>query len=102
MGLIKHEEKIKYRQHATLIQINGSIEDTEIVKHWELDYSDIVRTYGRDRTLVDVLDELSSEGWELICPLVGENGYLLRTVEWLDDTATYYYREGDEGEEGGW
>ncbi|AZK48697.1 hypothetical protein EIM92_23015 [Paenibacillus lentus] len=91
-------DEIRYRQHATLIRIVTYNVDVKFEKCWEFECSDLTRTYGEDATLVEVLNELSSEGWELVCPLVGEEGYILRAIEYEDGTITYYEMDEEEVE----
>ncbi|WP_213594284.1 hypothetical protein [Paenibacillus woosongensis] len=90
MEMKKNVDEIRYKQHATLVQIISYDKDMNLKKCWEFECSDLVRTYGEDTTLIEVLNELSSEGWELVCPLVGEEGFILRAIEYEDDTITYY------------
>ncbi|GIO43158.1 hypothetical protein [Paenibacillus apis] len=41
------------------------------------------------------MEDLSTEGWELVCPLVNEIGYILRATDYIDDTITIYDYDGE-------
>ncbi|MGG3509684.1 hypothetical protein ABES58_29980 [Paenibacillus lautus] len=100
MGEIERIVKVKLKQHATLI-LSTALTGKYSEKYWQFTSPDVTRHYSSleendPSELIEILDDLSIEGWELVCPLIGEeDGYILRTIEYKDDTITIY---GDEQE----
>lgn len=99
MGEIERIVKVKLKQHATLI-LSTALTGKYTEKYWQFISPDITRHYSsldesEPSELIEILDDLSIEGWELVCPLVNEDGYILRSVEYKEDTITIY---GDEQE----
>lgn len=88
----------KYKPHGILKRITNfdSEEFQQLFECWEFRSYQFSIDFGED-DLIYVLGELSIEGWELVCPLAGENGYLLRMIKWFDDTMIDYIDEDEEG-----
>ncbi|MNC44906.1 hypothetical protein D3C76_422040 [compost metagenome] len=84
----KRIENVKLKQHATLTR-NSFLRNGEVHRCWEFKSPDIDRDY-EEPDLLYILDELSIEGWELVCRSLDDEGFILRTVDYVDDTVTYY------------
>lgn len=80
-------EKVKLKRHGIL----------EKIKHPEeclrFKSENVIQEYG-ELDLLYVLDELSIDGWELLCYAEGQ--YILRTVEYVEDEIKYHHFEFDE------
>ncbi|WP_110934145.1 hypothetical protein [Paenibacillus bouchesdurhonensis] len=96
--------EVKYKQYATLIlRTRYSIDSGDREKCWEFSGPDLIREYDLRENdpseLIEILEDLSIEGWDLVCPMFNEDGYILRAIEFKDDTITIY--SDDEENEGG-
>jgi hypothetical protein len=69
---------VKYQQHGILRNIPNREEDTWVFETEDLS-SELI-----DYELTDVLNDLSMDGWELICR--SEDGYILRTKAEIETT----------------
>ncbi|WP_339851198.1 hypothetical protein MKY42_11700 [Paenibacillus sp. FSL W7-1088] len=70
MTVRKSPKLIKYFEHGELI--HSTYEESET---WTF-YSKNFTFWNVNCTLMEAIDDLSAEGWELICK--GEQGYILR------------------------
>jgi hypothetical protein len=78
---------VKYQQHGILRNTPNREEETWIFETEDLS-SELI-----DYELTDVLNDLSMDGWELVCR--SEDGYILRTKAELETTIEIYETEDE-------
>lgn len=87
LGDIRGKHTVKYHQHGTLIK---NLNHKKIDECWTFETSELsVEHEGID--LIDLLDDLSREGFELVSGHDGE--YILRTKEEIEYEEEYHYAE---------
>ncbi|REK62035.1 MAG: hypothetical protein C6P35_16510 [Cohnella sp.] len=66
-------KKVKYQQHGTLKHFR-TFSGKEI---WHFETEEESNEF-EDFDLTAVLEDLSMDGWELVCPMIHDEGYILR------------------------
>lgn len=79
----KKTRTVRYHQHGILSKVVKAKEETWI---FEAPYVDHLEFQGGD--LIMVLDDLSKEGYELVCG--SDNEYILRTKNEIEETEEYW------------
>jgi hypothetical protein len=82
-----NSQLVKYHQHGILRNIPSREEETWIFETEDLS-SELI-----DYELTDVLNDLSMDGWELICR--SEDGYILRTKAEKETTIETFESEDE-------
>lgn len=83
---IKRERKVRYQEHGILSK--SSIYNNSIfVDSWEFQSSNREIDFG-DASIIDILDHLSEEGYELVC-YSDEEGYILRSKDEIENLRYY-------------
>lgn len=90
--MIKPSETVtvKYKPHGILKKVTkfDSEESKQVFDCWQFESDELSIDYG-EGSLVYVLDELSIEGWDLVCHSE-EEGFIFRKQEEKEDTIKYY------------
>lgn len=73
---------LRYKKHATLTKYTNHVTG-EICWLFE---SEELTSNNIEMTIIEVLEDLSIEGWELVCPLIEGDGYILRSTEYHEET----------------
>ena len=79
---------VKYHQHGILREAFNSKAKTQV---WTFDCSDLTQEFEGGVNLVTLLDDLSKEGYELVCGSGDE--YILRTKIEVEETEAYWDTE---------
>lgn len=80
----KQFRKVKYRQHGVL---SKNFDFKTDKTSWVFETFDLTRDY-EDFELIAVFDDLSMDGFELVCG--SEDEYILRTKEDIEEKQEYY------------
>lgn len=83
----KKERTVRYHQHGTLSKVHNKKEETWIFET----PGDHLEFQGGD--LITVLDDLSKEGYELVCSCGSDDEYILRTKIEIKETEEYWDTE---------
>lgn len=81
-------KNVKYRKHGVLKHM-VTREGKEV---WVFETEEEIIDMS-DYELIDVLNDLSMEGWELVCNMEDGKGYILRSKDEKEETFEYYEDE---------
>jgi hypothetical protein len=82
LGSEEQTINLKYKKHGTLTKYHNY--DTDEYG-WFFKSEGISDSYVQ-MDLIHVLEDLSDEGWELVCPMIDGDGYIIRSTEYHEMT----------------